>query len=354
MSHDTVGGSMGSGGAGAKHTDADLINRVRSAIDHWEETGVGPTSSLTGGGAIAHLEDRLSQLLDGLPTLAVASGTAALRVALESVGVVQDSHVVCPGYDWPAGVAAIRSIGAQPIFADVEPGSLTIDPARIRPCLTPNTRAVIATHLFGIPADVAALRETLDPLGIPVVEDCAQGLGATIGGLPVGTLGQVAAFSFGPGKIIDAGEGGLVAFEGVDLYRRGLVISQHPLRQLLLGMKPARLESFNSRMHPVAAILALSELRFLDERLAKARRHAKAIRRFIRERDGVTAIGADLHRRPSWWRVPIRCQLDDPSSFGLTLEQPGARVLSGSSQGSTEQKSAAEVLVASTPFEVVS
>jgi dTDP-4-amino-4,6-dideoxygalactose transaminase len=268
--------------------------------------------------------------------------------------VGRNSQVICPGYDWPAAVAAVRSLGAQVIFADIEPGSLTIDPDRILPCLTPSTRAVIATHLFGIPADVVGLRAVLDPLDVPVIEDCAQGLGATIRGKAVGALGTAAAFSFGPGKIVDAGEGGLVAFENPDLHRRAVMLSQHPLRQLLSGIEPVVLDGCNARIHPVAAILAVSELRFLDERIAKARRQAKAIDRFISERDGIEAIGIDPYRRPSWWRVPVRSSLADPTSLGLTLEQPGARVLGASTPGHRTSRASAGVMVASAPLEVVS
>lgn len=290
---------------GLGHADSVLMERVRSALDHWDLVGRGATSSLTGGGALAAVENAVSERVDGRRTLTVSSGTAALRVALQSVGVVAGSEVICPAYDWPATAGAIASLGARPTFAPVDPRTLTLDPGSCLQLVTSSTAAIVATHLFGVPADVPAIRTLVDHLSIPVVEDCAQAFGASIDGVPAGALGTVAAFSFGPGKLIDAMEGGAVAFALQKDFAQGVVASQHPLRHLTAGLNPALDGQLHHRMHPIAAMVALSAMDTMDERLSDAARKAGAIHQAMSPYRDWTPIGIDDRRRPSWWQVPF-------------------------------------------------
>ena len=185
--------------------DSALIARWRDAIDQWEATGEGATSSITGGGAIRALEVAFGDRLDGRPCLSLGSGTAALAACLIGVGVTPGDHVLTSALDWPAATEAIHWVGAIPVYVDVEGATATISPEGARQTCDDRVTALVATHLFGIPADVPALRSAL-PSGIAIVEDCAQALGAQLDDAAVGTLGDAAAFSFGPGKMIDAGE----------------------------------------------------------------------------------------------------------------------------------------------------
>ena len=292
-------------GAAPGHADGALIEQVRSALEHWNQVGQGATSSLTGGGALAAVETAVSERVAGRYTLAVSSGTAALRVALASVGVRAGSEVICPAYDWPAAAGAIASLGAKPTFAPVDPRTLTIDPASCRRLITSSTSAIVATHLFGIPADVPAIRTLVDRLSIPVVEDCAQAFGASIDGVPAGALGAAAAFSFGPGKLVDAMEGGAVAFARHEHFAQGVVASQHPLRHLTAGLEPVLNGQFHHRMHPIAAILALSAMDTMDQRLSDAAHRARTIHQAMFQHEDWTPVGTDDRRRPSWWQVPF-------------------------------------------------
>jgi dTDP-4-amino-4,6-dideoxygalactose transaminase len=256
------------------------------------------------------LEQQFSDRL-GVPyTIAVSSGTAALSVALAALGVASGDEVICPAYDWPSGVAAIRSLGAKPVFADIDPSSLTIDPASAVNCISGRSRAVLATHCFGIPADIPRLRMHLEPFDIPVVEDCAQALGASIDGQPVGSMGTAAAFSLGPGKPVDAGEGGLVVFQEEHHFRSAIRVGQHPVRQLLAGIESIHFGSLNHRIHPVAALLA------------------KEIHEWINGVPGLKVLGVDSRRKPNWYRVPIQSDLNEVPEIPLLFDSPGALLLS--------------------------
>ena len=220
----------------------------------------------------------------------------------------------------------MKSLGAQPVFAAVNEETFTIDPADVMAKVTPRTRVVVATHVFGIPADAVRIRNLLEPLGIVLIEDCAQAFGARLDRRPVGSIGQLAAFSFGPGKTIDAGEGGAVAVENAADFLAVLRASQHPLRQLLHGIHPQTMDGFQQRLHPAAAILGLVELRSVDDRLCGARRMAVELIAALLDRRG-RLVGVDVRREPSWYRLPVVLADTDIEVPGVTFADPGAQIL---------------------------
>jgi dTDP-4-amino-4,6-dideoxygalactose transaminase len=280
--------------------DAALLARARTALDAWEVRGGGPTSSLTGGGAIAALERRLAAACGVRHALALPSGTLALRVAMEAVGVDAGSEVVVPALDWPAAAAAARSLGARAVAADTAPGSLLVDPAAVAARIGARTRAVVATHVAGMPADVAALRALCDPLGIAVLEDGSQALGAATPGGPVGGLGTAGVISLGPGKLVDAGEGGVLVTDDEALHRVAVAASQHPVRQLRSGIRRPQAQALAARLHPLAAILRLAGLDDMPAELARRRAAADEVRRLVGDVVPREAAGY----RFSWSCVP--------------------------------------------------
>ena len=151
--------------------------------------------------------------------IAVSNGTVALEMVVHALGLGPGDDVVVTPRSFIATVASFARTGARPVFADVDRDSQNITAEAVTAAITPTTKAVIAVHLAGWPADVPAIRAVTDPLGIMVVEDAAQAHGAAIGGRKVGSMGHAAAFSFCQDKIITtAGEGGLVTTDDEDLW----------------------------------------------------------------------------------------------------------------------------------------
>ncbi len=141
----------------------------------------------------------------------VGSGTDAIRLALEAVGVRSGDDVVTVPMTAAYTALAISMLGARPVFCDVEPRTLTMDPERLEAAITPATRAIVPVHLYGQCADMRAIGAIAERLGIPVVEDCAQAVLARFDGRPAGSFGTAAAFSFYPTKNLGAyGDGGAV------------------------------------------------------------------------------------------------------------------------------------------------
>ena len=151
----------------------------------------------------------------------MASGSDALKLSLLALGVGPGDEVVTPAFSFVASATAILQIGARPVFADVDPETLTLDPDRAAAALTPRTRAIVVVHLYGGPAAIGPLRILADAHGVPLLEDAAQAFGATIGERPVGGLGAAAAFSFYPTKNLGAcGDAGLVTTADPDVAAR--------------------------------------------------------------------------------------------------------------------------------------
>jgi dTDP-4-amino-4,6-dideoxygalactose transaminase len=166
-------------------------------------------------------EAEAAAVLGAPHAVGVASGSDALKLALLALEVGPGDEVVTSAFSFVASATAILQVGARPVFADVDPATLTIDPDRTAAAVTPSTRAILAVHLYGLPAAMGPLRALAEAQGVHLVEDAAQAFGARLGGRPVGDLGTAAAFSFYPTKNLGAcGDAGLITTSDGDLAHR--------------------------------------------------------------------------------------------------------------------------------------
>ena len=278
----------------ADHPDRAWLDGVTSCLDAWlEEPSTSPTSQLSAGGAVERAELVLSTHCRNRPVLLTPSATYALWVALRCFGVQAGDEVLIPQYDWVSSAALVVALGAQPIVVPVDQTTLTVDPAEAAQRRTARTRALIATHLLGIPADIPALRKALPRL--PIIEDCAQAFGSNLDGQPVGTLADAAVFSFGPGKPIDVGELGALVLRDDDLHQLAVFESAHPIRQQLSGISHPNPLAVSIRPHPLAAVLLCVALKNYDPAPLAAER-SKA-RESIPSSETPHIYGEDLRRQ---------------------------------------------------------
>ncbi len=190
----------------------------------------------------------------------VASGTEAIRLALLALGVSDEDEVVTVANAGVPPVAAILAAGATPRFVDVDPTTATIDPAAIPAAMTNRTRAILAVHLYGHPADMDPILEIGRERGVAVLEDCAQAHGTLYRGAPVGTLGDAAAFSFYPTKNLGAlGDAGLVTTMNVKVAERVRLLRNYGWRTQYVSELPA----INSRLDELQAAVLRVKLRHL-------------------------------------------------------------------------------------------
>ena len=205
--------------------------------------------------------------------VAVNSGTSALHLALLACGIAPGDEVITVPFTFVATVAAIEHAGARPVLVDVEPGTLTMDPAQLERAITPRTKAIIPVPLFGQPADMDPILEIAQRRGLRVIEDAAQAHGAEYKRRRCGSIGDVAAFSFYPGKNLGAcGEGGAVVTS-----ERDLAATMRLLRSWGEERRyEHRLKGFNYRMDGIQGAILGVKLRHL-EAWTEARRSRAAL-----------------------------------------------------------------------------
>ena len=204
----------------------------------------------------------------------VANGTDAIELALRALGVACGNEVVVAANAGFYSTTALRAIGAQPVHADVDQRHLNIDPSAAAMAITPRTKAIIATHLYGRMADVTALRDLCSRHGLALLEDCAQAHGARRGGIVAGAWGNAAAFSFYPTKNLGAlGDAGLVTCHDDRTALRLRRLRQYGWKDKYVAIDgPAR----NSRLDEIQAAVLRERLPTLDARNRRRREIAIA------------------------------------------------------------------------------
>jgi dTDP-4-amino-4,6-dideoxygalactose transaminase len=219
------------------------------------------------GPNVRAFEDEAAAFLGVRETVGVANGTDALVLSLDALGVGPGDEVICPSFTFYATAEAIARRGATPVFADIDPATLNLDPTDVAERVTRRTKAILAVHLFGRPASLEAL-----PDGVPVVEDAAQSFGAASDGRRVGALGVAAAFSFYPTKnLFGFGDGGLVATNEAAVADRVRLLRFHGSRD----KETFEAVGYNSRLDEIQAVVLRLFLTHVDE-WNEARREAAA------------------------------------------------------------------------------
>jgi dTDP-4-amino-4,6-dideoxygalactose transaminase len=182
---------------------------------------------LGGGGRFAALcAERLRERLGGALVLLTPSCAAALEIAVALAELGPGDEAVVPSFNHPAAAAAVAKTGAVPVFADIEPDTLGLDPAAVAEAVTPATRAILPTHYAGVAGDMAALGRLAQRHDLAVIEDAAHGLYAELDGRPLGTLGDAGCFSFDRVKNVSSGEGGALAVNRADWVERAEVLGE--------------------------------------------------------------------------------------------------------------------------------
>jgi dTDP-4-amino-4,6-dideoxygalactose transaminase len=225
------------------------------------------------GPEVQAFERELADYLGVRHVVGVGNGTDAITIALRALGAGAGDEVVVPSFTFYATAEAVASFGAKPVFCDVDPLTRNVTPETVRAALTPSTKAIVAVDLFGCPAPVPALRE----LGLPVVEDAAQAMGARLDGRHAGALGDAATISFYPSKNLPClGDGGAIATDDDGVAELARSLRFHGSRD----KETFDQVGYNSRLDEVqAAVLRvlLPELdRWSDGRRATARAYAEA------------------------------------------------------------------------------
>lgn len=192
----------------------------------------------------------------------VANGTDAIQLALLALGVRAGDEVITVANAGVPGTAAILSVGAVPVFVDVDPVTRNMDASRIEAAITPRTKAIMPVHLYGLMADMPAIMGVAQAYAIPVLEDCAQAHGATIAGKRAGSWGDAAAFSFYPSKNLGAiGDGGAITTQHAEVAQQVQRLRQYGWERKYFSTTP---HGINSRLDELQAAILDVKLSHLD------------------------------------------------------------------------------------------
>lgn len=236
------------------------------------------------GGEGAALEQEIAKLCNAQHGIAVASGTDALILALRACGVRARDEVVLPPFTFVATGSAVSALGAKPVFADINPSTYNIDPAKLEPLITSRTRAIIAVHLYGQAADMDPIVAVAKTRNLPVIEDNAQAIGASYKGRPTGSIGDVTCLSFYPTKNLGAyGDAGMVVTNSAAAAARIRNLRNHGQTSKYVSSEPG----WNSRLDELQAAVLRVKLRHLPAWQRARQDHAAQYTRRLSQIPGV-------------------------------------------------------------------
>jgi len=234
---------------------------------------------ITQGPRVAEFEQAVADYCGVTEAVAVSSCTAALHLALLTLGVGPGDEVICPSMSFIASANAIRHTGATPVFADVDPRTYNLDPDAAEAAVTPRTKAVMVVHQLGLPADLVRFLALGERRGVKILEDAACALGSRYKSYPIGGHTEMACFSFHPRKVITTGEGGMITTNDPRHASRLRLLRQHGMSvpDIVRHASPQVIAEryvclgFNYRMTDVQAAMGVEQMKKLEGLVARRR-----------------------------------------------------------------------------------
>jgi len=257
---------------------------IKPEIEHAIKSVI-EESAFIGGKYVARFEQEFADYIEADHCVGVGNGTDALEIAIEALNMPAGSEVIVPANSFIASSEAVTRQGHKVIFADAESGSYTLSIEDVKKRLTPNTKAIMAVHLYGHPCDMDALIELANEHELYIIEDCAQSHGAEYKGKKVGSIGHIATFSFYPGKNLGAyGDGGAITTNDEALAKKCRMIANHGR----IAKYDHEFEGRNSRLDGLQAAILSVKLKYLTVWTNQRINVANSYTELLREQQGIT------------------------------------------------------------------
>ena len=291
---------------------------IRTAVEH-----VLFTQQFVLGREGTALEEEIATLCGVAYAVGVASGTDALILALRACGVRSGDEVLLPTSTFVATGSAVSALGATPVFADIRPETYNLDPCELERRITPRTRAVIAVHLYGLAADMDPIVAFAKSHKLPLIEDCAQAIGAAYKGRGVGSFGDAACLSFYPTKNLGAyGDAGMAVTNSHELAERLRTLRNHGQTAKYLSSEPG----WNSRLDEIQAAILRVKLRHLAEWQRARRSNAAEYTRLFQQVPGVMPPHEPEGCEHVYHQYTIRCERREALQQHLAARKIGSTV----------------------------
>jgi len=290
-------------------------------------TAVLRTSRLSLGPQMEAFERAMAEYVGVPHAIAVSSGTAGLHLCIRALGIGEGDEVIVPSFTFIAAANVIRYERAQPVFVDIDAESLNISPAGIERAITPKTRAILAVHTFGRPAEMIAIMAIAQRHRLLVIEDACEAIGAIYQGHRAGSFGDAAVFGFYPNKQITTGEGGMVVTRQPELPARIRALRNQGRYDRADWLQHAEL-GYNYRLSEINCALGLAQLNRIEVILEQREKVARQYQQILAEISGLVLPATDVaHTRISWFVYVIRLDASfteaDRDSIVATLTNAG-------------------------------
>jgi len=275
------------------------------------------TDRFGNGPMVKKFEKAYARFANVKHAVAVNNGTAALHMALLAAGVKPGNEVVLPSFTFVATAEVVAMIGAKPVFVDINPETYNVDPQKIEEAVTAKSKAIIPVDLYGLPADMEAIKEVAQKHSLTVIEDAAQAHGAAYKGKPPGYFADMACWSFYATKNMTTGEGGMVTTNDDDYAEKLRCIRSHgekeEYRSLMIG--------YNYRMPEIEAAIGYAQLRKLPEFLRKRRENARLLTESLTETKRLQLPTEPRNYKHSWYLYTVRLRNADAATRNQVVDE---------------------------------
>ncbi len=275
---------------------------------------------LVQGQRVAEFEDRFSNYTGAKYAVATSSCTTALHLALVLDGIGPGDEVICPSYTYVATANAILYAGAKPVLVDIDPDTFNIDPQKIEEAVTKKTKAILPVHQLGLPYEMRAITGIARRYDLAIIEDAACALGARYKNKRIGSLRNIACFSFHPRKAMTTGEGGMLSLPSKKLAERARRLRTHGASIYVLEQHKSKKPLFetyselgyNYRMTDLQAAIGIEQLKKIDSILAKRLRLAKRYNKGLQMVQKVETPYVPSHMKATYqtYAIKLRPPLD--------------------------------------------
>jgi dTDP-4-amino-4,6-dideoxygalactose transaminase len=241
---------------------------------------------------LEELEQRFAALQDANYAVSVSNGTVAISLALRAAGVRSGDEVIMPPYTFIATATSALLLGAIPVFADVEPDTLLLDPGKVEAAITPRTKAIVAVHIAGMPANMDRLKQVAGKHGLKLIEDAAQAVGARWNGVGVGAIGDAGTFSFQSSKNLNSGEGGMILTNDKELADMAWSIANVGRIREGAWYQHEHI-GWNFRLTEFQAAVLLGQMTRFEEQVALREKNAGLLGQLIADIPGIAGMRRD-------------------------------------------------------------
>lgn len=271
------------------------------------------TPQLSMGPELAAFETALARYHSVADAVVVSSGTAALHLSLVTLGIGSGDEVIVPSFAFMAVANAIHQVGAKPVFAEIDPTTLNLDPEAAERAITSQTRAILIVHTFGVPAEIDAFQSIASKHGLALIEDACEAIGAEFDGRPAGSFGDLAVLGFYPNKQITTGEGGAILVRNKAHAARLRSLRNQGRRQIAAGAEIQDVTNwldqyeagYNYRLSELECALGRVQLGRINEILQMRRAAAERYHALLMGIPGLILPPLTLPRRTVSWFVYV-------------------------------------------------